>query len=229
MIDIHSHILPGVDDGSASLEETEQLLRLSWRQGVTDIVATPHFYASTDTMERFLSRRTEALARICWEESAMPRIYLGAEVAYFPGISRSQEMELLQIAGSRLLLVEMPFTPWTPSIVNEVCDLQNRQGLQPVLAHVERYRGAAQLPKFMRQLLDCGVLFQCNATAFKPGLRGMWAVRLLKKGNVHFLGSDCHNLTSRPPRLAEAAQFIERKLGTHPLEELETIAASFLK
>lgn len=228
MIDLHSHILPGIDDGSQSVEESRALLALLREQGVETVVATPHFYANLDNPEDFLRRREEALARLDWAEEQLPRILLGAEVAYFDGMSHSADLPRLQLENTGLVLVEMPFTAWTQRMIREVCQLPLQTGLTPVLAHVGRYRRKDQLPKFKRQLLEQGVLFQCNAEALLSIKDRRWTLSLLKKGNIHFLGSDTHNLTTRPPQLAQAAAVITQRLGADALAQLTAINKELL-
>ena len=212
MIDFHSHILPGVDDGSQSVEMSRAMLELLVRQGVTAVAATPHFYPTRSSPADFLQRRQAALAVL--GETPIP-VIPGAEVAYFDGLSRCDALEDLQLQDTDLLLVEMPFSPWSSRAVEELCVLSIQTGLTPVLAHVDRYPD--QMKKYGSRLLDFGVLFQCNASAFlSPRTKG-WALKMLKKGQLHFLGSDCHNLTTRPPRMDEAAAVIRKKLGEHPI------------
>lgn len=214
MIDVHSHILPQMDDGSASVEETLTLLSMLKSQGAEKVVATPHFYAHKDNLEPFLQRRGEAFAQIPQRED-LPQVLLGAEVAYFNGISQSEAMGKLQLGDTGLLLIEMPFTPWTAYMVRDVCDIFVQRGLVPVIAHVNRY--SSQLRQFGQTLLSQGVLFQCNADAFSSFWGRRWALKQIAQGNIHFLGSDCHNLTTRPPLLATARQWIEKKLGQETL------------
>lgn len=217
MIDLHSHILPGIDDGSQNPEMTRALLDLMRRQGVQTVAATPHFYAMRkDTPEEFVRRRAEAYDRMEWKPDD-PRIILGAEVAYFDGMCHTKALDLLQLGDSGLLLVEMPFGAWSQRMIREVCQLPDLTGLTPVLAHVDRYRRADQLPKYQDELLRKGVLFQCNAEAFLPLWDRSWALRLLKRRQIHFLGSDTHNLTTRPPKMDQAAAVITRKLGAETL------------
>ena len=112
--DFHSHILPGIDDGSRSVEESIRLLRLEAEQGIRHVVATPHFYARHDTPERFLKRRAESAA-LLREKMGMhpelPDVTLGAEVYYYPGISHSDAISELTIGSQRCILIEMPLAP----------------------------------------------------------------------------------------------------------------------
>lgn len=226
MIDIHSHILPGVDDGSKDLQMSSSMLSQMQQQGVETVVATPHFYALQDDPESFLQRRNEAFSQLPKQDAV--QVLLGAEVAYFDGMAGSRQLESMQLGNSKLLLVEMPFGPWSPRMVREICMLPVQLGLRPVLAHVDRYRDRAQLPKYQQQLLEQGVLFQCNAQAFIDLRSRRWALRQVKQGNIHFLGSDTHNLTTRAPNLGQAAQIISKKLGSGALEELMAFSKEML-
>lgn len=228
MIDLHSHILPGIDDGSQSVEESRALLTLLREQGVQTVVATPHFYAHQDNPEEFLRRREDAIARLDCDPAELPQILTGAEVAYFDGMCHSDVLTRLQLAKSGLLLVEMPFAPWTQRMITEISQLPLLTGLTPVLAHVERYRHRDQLPKYRRQLVEQGVLFQCNADAFLSMQERRWVLSLLKKGSLHFLGSDTHNLTARPPKMDQAAAVIEKKLGADTLSQLTAFSKELL-
>lgn len=229
MIDLHSHILPGIDDGSQDLDMTRRMLEEMSRQGVHAVAATPHFYASEDVPEAFLQRRAAALEQVSTLQGDHPQLIPGAEVAYFDGMGRSGILEQLQLGDSGLLLVEMPFCPWTQRMIQEICDLQLQTGLTPVLAHVNRYRRQDQLPRYMDLLLQNGILFQCNAEVFLSPLSRGWALKLLDAGCIHFLGSDAHNLTTRPPKLQQAAQVIARKLGAATLDGLTAFTADMLK
>ena len=213
MIDVHSHILPRMDDGSASVEESIELLSRLSAQGVTAAVATPHFYAQRESVAQFLERRDTAY-RLLAERltAALPSVLLGAEVRYYGGISRLTELPSLCIEGSRLLLLEMPFDRWTQSVVNEVVDLACRGNLTVVLAHIERYRGM-QDRRVWERLARSGVLFQANAEFFNAFLTRRKALKLLKAGAIHLLGSDCHGLAHRPPRIGEAFRVIDKACG----------------
>lgn len=240
MIDIHSHILPCVDDGSQSIEESLALLTMLQTQGIEAVIATPHFYAHRDNPEAFLQRRNTAFSQLEdflqqrrgalglleVEPDPLPKRLLGAEVAYFDGMSRSQELSQLQLGDSGLLLVEMPFRDWTSRMIDEICSLPIQLGVTPVLAHVERYPGRTQLNKYMIALMEQGVYFQCNAEAFLSGLKSLRYLRMVNSGHVQFLGSDCHNLKTRPPKLDQALRIIEKKCAPRTMERLQDFPRS---
>lgn len=204
--DIHSHFLPGVDDGCQTVDESAQLLKLCVEQGVTGIVATPHYYPE-ETISEFLDRRqksAEALATRMRGE-ACPKVCLGAEVAYHPGLIYDDDIQDLCIGDSHYMLLEMPFSRWTPSVMRNVVSLRHVQGVVPVLAHLERYIGF-QDRHLVEELLDSGVMVQMNAEYILNVKTRRKAIKMIRRGFVDVLGSDCHNLTHRAPNLAAAAQ-----------------------
>ena len=214
MTDMHCHILPGMDDGSRSAAESLSMLEASAAQGVERLVATTHFFAGENSPEVFLSRREHAYERLkaVWRPG-LPEIALGAEVCWFAGAGQCDGLERLRIAGTRLLLLEMPFTRWTERMLREVWEIQERPGMTVLLAHVERYLGG-QPPAVWEALLDWGVLNQCNADFFLRWRTRRKALQMLREGRIHFLGSDSHNMDTRPPRLGKALEILgERDRG----------------
>ena len=211
MTDIHSHVLPGIDDGSKNVAQSLDMLAETAAQGIHTIAATSHFYPSENSPRRFLERRNAAAGRLfdALEDSGTPtpHILLGAEVYYFDGISTADEVEDLRIEGTQLLLLEMPFSPWTERMVTEVERLHERRGVTVLMAHIERYFRFRKAWMF-DELLDCGVLMQSNAEFFLGWRTRRKALRMLANNEIQFLGSDCHNMFSRAPRLGEAMAVI---------------------
>lgn len=212
MIDFHTHILPGVDDGSKNVEESLLMLDSMKNQGVKTVIATPHFYANDESVESFLSRRNEAFSSLKKSLADGPEIILGAEVRYYDGISRLEDLKKLRIEGSRLLLLEMPFNQWTEYSIKEILDIAGRGKITLVLAHIERYL-AFQKKDVLLRLLENGVLFQSNAGFFSGTFSGSKAIRMIKRNQIHFIGSDCHNMTDRAPNLEKALSRIRKKCG----------------
>ncbi len=213
MIDFHSHILPSVDDGSKSMEESSEMISMLLSQGVDTIVATPHFYADDESLDDFLSRRDAAYESLISSLTfSHPRILRGAEVSYYSGLSRLDELSRLCIEGTDLLLIEMPVCKWTEYSVREIESIALSGAVRVVLAHIERYYHLQKAQTWDR-LMQCGVLMQVNASFFiRRSSRGK-AVSLLRRNRIHLLGSDCHNLSHRPPRMGEAYEIIAKKTG----------------
>ena len=212
-LDLHTHILPGIDDGSQSSEMSVQMLQRSVDQGVCGIVLTPHFYAHRDTLDRFLEKRTQALAHLRqkWQAS-YPILLPGAEVYYFRDMAAIPELLQLRIRNTELFLLEMPFKRWTDSMLDDILRLNSQRGVRVVLAHVDRYL-ADQPRGVVEMLAENGVLMQVNADYFYEKSSRQKALRMLDAGLIHFLGSDCHNLTSRPPCLQDAIAVIRERFG----------------
>ena len=221
--DFHSHILPGIDDGSQSIEESMEMLRIAAAQGIRRVVATPHFYPQHDDLNRFLKKR-DAAERMLREkienDDGVPEISIGAEVYYFPGISESGALSQLTIEKKRYILLEMPQSPWTNQMYQEVENTYIKQGIIPIIAHVDRYIDVFRTHGIPERLAELPVLVQANAGFFLNRWTAGMAMRMLKRGQIHLLGSDCHNLKSRPPRLGPAVEVIRRQLGKNVLENI---------
>lgn len=228
MIDWHSHILPAMDDGSKDVAESISMLGMQTSQGVATVIATPHFYANDETVASFIERRAkayEALKEQLGENG--PHILLGAEVRYYQGISRLEGLKDLTIEGSKLLLLEMPMSVWTETMVRELVELSGKNSVRIVMAHVERYI-KLQRSAVWNRLLESGIMMQVNASFFTSLASRRKAITLLQDGVVQFLGSDCHNLTTRPPVLGQAAEVIRRKLGNGFLDQMQEYGYSLL-
>lgn len=216
-IDFHTHILPGIDDGSSSLEESVGLLQKEAEQGITHVVATPHFYANYDSPEEFLERRAKSMSLLSEEMKkypGLPEISLGAEVYFFPGISDSDALGELTIENKRFILIEMPEPPWTESMFSELKAIYSQRGITPIMAHMDRYIAPLHTFGIPERFDEMPVLVQANASFFlRGGFTSKMALRLLKEDKIQLLGSDCHNLSARPPRIGEALEVIRKKLG----------------
>lgn len=229
--DFHSHILPGIDDGSRSVEESLGMLRMEARQGIQRIVATPHFYPQQNSPAEFLERRAES-ARVLQEalaqEPPLPQVYLGAEVYYFQGISDCEQLRELTIEKNSYILIEMPMPPWSDRMYRELQDIHYKQGLNPIVAHVDRYIRPFKTYDIPRRLADMPVLVQANASFFRDRFTRSMAMRMLRQGQIHLLGSDCHNLTTRVPNLDQAVQLIGKQLGEEALRWIQSNADDVL-
>lgn len=230
IIDFHSHILPGIDDGSKDLEMTRTMLLASAEQGTDIMVATPHFYPEKTTPDRFLEQRTHAAEQLQQlTEEGLPRVILGAEVAFFNGISRVEQLEQLCIEGTKLLLLEMPFGIWTQETIREVERISMR-GMTPIVAHLDRYLSFYKYGRkaVLEALTDLPLYVQINVESLM-----FWRVRatiykLFQTNRAHLLGSDCHNVTTRPAGLAKGREMLRRKLGEEMLDEIDACGAYLL-
>lgn len=242
MIDFHTHILPGIDDGSRDAAESLAMLREEQRQGVQRIVLTPHFYADRHTVEDFIRRREESVQRLVRAlkeavqadpEFRFPTMKIGAEVYFFPGMGLAEKLPSLCIRGTDLILVEMPFAQWDELVLLNLEDILVKQGLRVVLAHVERYPEFQKDWNAWERVLEMtrthALTLQINAGGISRSRGGRkFCLRLLEEYDHVIMGSDCHNMTSRVPNLLEARRVIEKKLGRARLDLLDQTAAELL-
>lgn len=202
MIDFHTHILPGMDDGAVDEEESIEMLRLSKSQGISALVATSHFYAVEESPDEYLARREQAYNRLkaameAFPGENFPRIYLGAEVLFFPGMADVSSLKKLTMGSTPTILVEMPMEPWDNSMLTEVSYMASNLKLLPILAHVDRYMDYLEDDTLLNKGLERNFLIQVNTSYFLRKESAGQAINDLKQGKIHLIGSDCHNLTTR--------------------------------
>lgn len=222
--DIHSHILPGIDDGASDARESKHMLRMAAEQGILKIIATPHCsaYFKRTAPRKIISicKKAEAWARECIHPKF--KIYAGQEIlCTADNLEQIKRRKILTLAGSRYLLLEfmtgMSYTDMYRS-VREVMATQ----YVPVLAHVERYRALREEGR-IEELLQTGAKMQMNYGAvggkWHDG-RTKWCRRMLKEGNIHVLGTDMHNTEGRKPDTEAAMRWMQKHLEEEYLEEL---------
>ncbi len=213
MTDFHSHILPDIDDGSDSVSQSIEMLKLLSEQGVKRVVATPHFYADKTTVEEFLQNRKTAFDLLSKElTSDLPEIVLGAEVSYYEGISHLENLSSLLIENSEFLLLEMPFEKWSKFTVSELLQLSANGSFTVVIAHIDRYLNFLNTP-LINLLLQNGLLFQVNAETFGNVFKRKKVLKLFHNEAVHFIGTDSHNTTNRKPNYDIAKNKLINKFG----------------
>lgn len=233
VIDFHTHILPGIDDGSKNNAMSLEMLAAQGKAGVEEIIATPHFYAQKDTVDAFLLRRQqsyEQLKRAMEEQKAgLKKIGLAAEVYYFQGIGTAKMVPELCVEGTHTLLLELPFAQWNSTIYADVERLVHREGITVVLAHIERYYPFQKNKKVWNAVMELPLYKQMNAGAFLDWKRRHRALELAKAAGTILLGSDCHNMDTRRPNLAEGRAVLQKKLGTAFVGQCDKLAEEVLR
>jgi len=213
MIDVHTHILPNVDDGAKTQEDAIKLLQTEVAQGVEELVFTPHYYGKKRSLEAFLALRNDAFEKIRSDIPDGLQTRLGAEV-HFTGVNDPSHDALCKLAieGTSCVLIELPFTAkWNKSVFTRLREFILDTGYTPIIAHVERYREFLKNPALITKFVGIGCLIQVNAVAFLNKKTRRFAFALLKNGLVHCLATDTHNLESRAPdyEIARQAVFLE--------------------
>ncbi len=212
MIDIHTHILPYIDDGSPNVEASIEMLRSLSEQGVKKVVLTPHFYAYRTDVEGFIKKRDKALNALLEELKKTPidiSLYLGAEVLYFDDVWAVDNLDALTIKGTKYIMIEMPFTKWTDSIMVKISRLTSK-GFIPIIAHVDRYITKQKGLSYFYQLAEQGALLQVNTSSVLSFYNRIRLRPLFKKGVITLFGTDCHNMAVRPPVYKECLPYIKK-------------------
>ena len=231
IIDLHCHLLPQLDDGSNSVIMSLDMLRREAAQGVSIVCATPHYYADQASIGRFCQRREASfqMLRSALPYETLPRILPAAEVAFFSGIAACAGLEQLCIRGTRTLMLEMPFTEWNDFQIEEVSALVLDRGFHVVLVHPERFYGSKNNVWRLKELAELPVAFQVNAGTLIRWRTRKLGLKLLQDTQYPLLGSDCHNLTTRPPNLAEGRRVVAQKLGEAFLMKMDQSAAGLVE
>ena len=216
LVEIHCHILPGVDDGAKSMEEALELLRMEAEQGVRQIILTPHYREGYfETPREQIREVYQKLCRMASRSRIPVECYLGCEFHKNADILQLLEKDSAYLmADTRYVLLEFSETDLFRTIRNYTVGLLNN-GYRPILAHVERYRELDA--EKIRELTDLGAYIQINAESIlgKSGWRSKrFCHRLLKEDLVHFIGSDAHSIRKRPPCLGACAGYMNKKYGT---------------
>lgn len=229
IVDFHGHFLPGLDDGSPDLQSSAEMLRSAAEQQIDVMVATPHFYADSMNIPTFLEKRKQSLCSLQAEIKGWNmKIICGAEVLFFPHMSKAEGLEELCIEGTNVMLLELPFRPWSERDLYVVEGLVKR-GIVPIYAHLERYISYQKNSRVIDDLLSIGGYAQINAGSLLKFFNRGKVLQLFKRRTVRILGSDCHNTSTRPVNLMAGREMIMKKLGKDFLEEIDSLTERILK
>lgn len=227
MIDVHSHMIPNVDDGSHSVEETFKMIEEAKQAGFTDIILTSHFLLNHyETNANELVFWKEKIQEIMNARNYGVNLHSGMEIYISNQIQDLiKEKRLLTLANSRYMLIELPLSSTVKYLDYVIYTLQSLS-IQPIIAHPERYKYVQENPDLVEEYIDKGALIQCNYGSIEE-LYGKAAKKtlkiLLKKNNVHFLGSDCHREESIYLVIPQAIRKIKKIIGEDEFYKISTI------
>lgn len=223
-LDLHTHILPGIDDGSKNWDMTKAMLLHSYEQGVRTVVATPHNYPDGHRLDnqkvRELCEEAERMAQsIGTDYHVLP----GNEVLYRKGIIEEIKTgDVLTLADSDYILVEfLPNEDYDVIFYGLKELLEN--GYFPVIAHVERVHALIDSDKKLSEIKKMGCYMQANTEDFMGNVFNRSAKRLQKlaeRGYIQFLGSDCHNMDDRPPLMEDCLKPLRKKMSEYSYRKL---------
>jgi protein-tyrosine phosphatase len=218
MIDLHAHLLPGVDDGPETLDDAVEMCRMAADDGVEAVIVTPHQrHAFWPNMDRGVLERL--FEELCAVVGGRPALALGAEIRVDSELLRDVDHlpggSLLPLAGSRYLLLEFATAPTGPDPGQLIHEL-TVGGWWPILAHPERIPWLVDEPALTAELVERGALLQLTAgslTGDYGSEPSQNSAMLLERGLAHFVASDSHDAYLRPPRMSEAFRALAERWG----------------
>lgn len=226
MIDIHCHILPGIDDGSRNVEESMEMVREAYKAGFTNIISTSHYIEESYNVPKARRQELIDMLNLKIEQEGMNiKIYNGAEAYITPNlVELIKAEELPTMNGTKYLLMELPMHNQILNLESIVSRVIN-QGITLIIAHPERYSYVQKNYKVLNELADMGVLFQANYGSC-IGQYGKEEEKTLKKllkaNRISFFGTDCHRTGSVYEKMPEILKKLEKMIGKEKLEELTT-------
>ncbi len=222
-IDIHSHILPGIDDGARDESEALEMFRIAANDGICQIIATPHFHyqrghASPEKVRRSVSEMQALLN----EEKIPIQLHTGNELYYTHDLLETVKAgEALTLAGSDYVLLEFSSETEQRQIQNAVYEFLN-EGYYPIIAHMERYFAFQKHRDFAEKVSEMGACFQINAGSLFGNTD--WSMKhfaraMMKNGMIQFVATDAHDAVKRTPTFTKVSHWIVKKYGQAEMRE----------
>jgi len=233
VIDVHCHIIPGIDDGAKDKDIALEMCRIAQMEGTNGIIATPHYiHGAINNTSDVINEKVAELNSWLKEHNIELEIYPGCEVFIFPELPRLvREGHICTLNNSRYILIELPMNS-VPEYTKDVIYELKLSGFTPIIAHPERNSAISKDPNILHDFIIRGALAQVNATSLK-GLFGKdvrdKAVELMRHNMVHLLASDAHTAGGRSPKLSRAMDVIEQKVGPEALLQIMKNGEAVLK
>lgn len=213
--DIHCHMLPGVDDGSDSMDTTINMLDLAYEEGCRRVIFTPHYEPGRnkykpEELDSIFEKVKEKVSDIYPDME----LYLGNELLFEAGVTQHVKDGLVHtMAGTKYVLVEFNIRITYKELYNALKELVQAR-FRPIVAHVERYRTLVGDEDKLEEIIELGALLQMNAESVFGSMfdeRVRWCRKMMKNEYISFLGTDAHNLTHRAPHMKEALEWMYKK------------------
>lgn len=222
MVDLHTHILFGMDDGAADISESRKLIELQQKNGIKKIALTSHFYSYKESAEEFLKRREEKFL-IFYEtfKDFSIEFKTASEVYISSNLLNIDNLLPLCYKNTNYMLLELPFSkPFNEKLFDTVEKLIFNKNIIPVIAHAERYEAVQNDLSILDKFNEMGCAIQMNASAIIEKVTRRLALKLIENNKIHAISSDCHNVRNRKPNSLQAFEIINKKLGKTYCETL---------
>ena len=217
MIDMHCHILPGVDDGAKNLEESLEMARIAQKEGIKKMINTSHYNPNFDYImgERLVDNLNKLNDKLK-EENIDIEVLIGNELYYSDDLLEDMDKkEFYSLNNSKYILLEFSPTMFPKNLSEVVYELKIR-GYIPILAHAERYKEVQENPKLIKDIIEEGALIQVNASSVLgkgPSSSNKTCEMFLRHNKVHFIATDAHGCDRRRPLMKEAYKYISNTYG----------------
>lgn len=224
MIDIHSHILWGLDDGAKNEEISTEMLEIAKKETIEHIIVTPHFMVGHNTYDQsLLAARMQEVQQKIDQNGWSIQLHMGQELFLDPDLEELWEKgAYASLANSNYLLIEFPMSQ-IPSYTKDVLYRLQLKGLIPIIAHPERYREIQKDPNQLYEFLERGCFAQINTSSMTGifGEKVAQTAKILWEHNmVHFVGSDAHTNTKRAPRFLQSYELATQWVGSEKTQQV---------
>lgn len=225
LVETHCHILPGIDDGSPDVETSLKMIEKLKNQGAEAIILTPHYYSDSISLDDFLAKRDNAFNELTNAlPHGSPKLIPAAEVYISKYLFNYESLDRIVIGNSGYALIEHPFDcDFSQKYYDRLMNLIFDFGIKPILAHIERYQALMDNQELLDEYIKSGCLVQVNISSFVYAHRNTRKklFKYLDSGRVHIIGSDCHNLSGRPPEFTQGVKEIIKRSGKEAIDILE--------
>ena len=235
MIDFHNHFLPNVDDGPKTMEDSILMLKHAIHQGITEVVQTVHFQhpkmEGKNVDYTYLKNIVSDVERELKKKNLKIKIHLSSEVFYLPNLVEIAKNPLVTIGNGKYMLIEFSTNIFPTNYENELFKLQSN-GVNPILAHPERYRFIQQDLNILGEWINRGYVIQIDAGSILGhfGKKTKEIVfKMIKNGYIHLIGSDAHNIRKRIFCLKEAYELLENKFSLNLVKFLKENSKNIIK
>lgn len=235
MIDFHTHIIPGIDDGSHTVTESIEMLKMSYAQGIDTVILSSHFRLGEHKIKTYLKDRQDRLDMIREaltdeDRKLIPKVILGCEIEYNSSINSWDYIGELAIKGTNYVMTEMPFIPWSKEVVRNIDRIALGTPFTPILPHIDRYFHTFTKETYIRHYFDMPeVLLQMNAIYINNVRNVPYFKPLFDDGTIDLIGSDCHGTEWRPQDLGRAIKVLRELCGQETLDRIDKLGREIIK